>query len=140
MKEETKKLELAQVVLLLPVPFLGIKIKRKIGFKFGTLAYSMLCNLYTPAIDFHQIDEMSKLNNNDFLIKLIVAGAHAYAFLNNKKCNVTEKLVTYWLTAMPAAQKEHFASEINIAVLNSNVVGHKMTDIIEKNKKEVKKK
>jgi len=97
-----------------------------------------MCELFTPAIDFHQIDEMNKLNPSEVLKKLIVGGAHSYSF--GKKCYVTEKQVEYWLTKLSAKERDSFMDKINVTILNGNIVGKSMTDLINKSKNITKKK
>lgn len=126
--------ELATVVIKLPVGLF----KRNIGFKFGTLAYSVMCNLFKPAIDFHQIDEVHKTKQNEMIVKLIVGGAYQYSICHKTKCIVTEKMVIKWLEKMNGKQVQEFMDKINIAIASCNVVGKSMAELLEK--KDIKKK
>lgn len=132
--------DLSTVVISLPCPFLKVfKKKRNIGFKFGTLAYAIVCRLYEPKIDFHQIIEMQQLDKQSATIKLIIGGAYSFAIEHGKKNIVDEKLVNYWINKLRADKRDKFIDKINIAILNCSIVGESMTKLLGE-KKEVKKK
>lgn len=132
---ETAIPNLSEVVIKLPLNFFQ---KKEIGFKFGTLSYAFMCNLFTPAIDFHQIDEIRNTKPNEMLVKIITGGAMAYSFIHKEKCIVNEKLVSKWLTELPAKERDFFMDKINCAILNGKLGNTTLTEHMKQ--KQVKKK
>lgn len=127
-------LDTSIIELKLPVPWFGFRIKRKIGFRFDTMAYAMMCKLFVPEIDFHQVAEISETKKDEVLAKLICGGAMSYAFDKKEKCIVTEKIIDWWIENLPGSQRDLFIDSVNCAILDGKVVGQKVSDLAVKKK------
>jgi hypothetical protein len=129
-------LEPGTVEIRLPFKYLGITIYKKVGFRFNILAWSIVCQLFDPPIEFHQIDEINKTDSKDIFEKMILAGALSYGFKSKQK--VTEKDVKYWLYKQRADKAQFFTITIQTTILSAKVMGKSMSQMISDKKEEKK--
>jgi hypothetical protein len=131
--------ELGTVEIRLPFKILFWYKERKVGFRFNILSWTLLCQLFEPEIEFHQIEELQKTNEKQIFEKMVLAGALAYHFKYKNNPVVSVKNINYWLYQMPAGRKDLFVSMIQIAILNSKMMGKTMSSIITESQEEKKK-
>lgn len=122
--------ELGTVEMRLPFKTLFGYKEKLVGFRFNILSWSILCQLFTPEIEFHQVDELQNMNEKEMFEKMALAGALSYNFKHKNSPVVTAKDIDYWRNKMPAAKSEEFVTAIRIAILNSKMMGKTMSSII----------
>lgn len=119
--------ELGTVEIRLPFKYLGFTVKKKVGFRYNILAWSIVSDL--AGIEFHEIDELQKTRGLEMFEMLVLAGAKAYEVkYGNPK--VTTKDVKRWIYEIPAREQQRFVNQLNIALLNSKMMGKTMTELL----------
>lgn len=133
--------ELGTVEIQLPFKSLFGYTDRKVGFRFNILSWSIMCQLFEPEIEFHQIDEIKKTSGAEVFEKMVLAGALAYDFKYPKvNPKVTIENVKYWLNDLPATKRDKIVSELQVTILNSKMMGKTMSSILTDSKGTEKKK
>lgn len=117
--------------------FYGLKYK-KVGFRFNILSWSILCQLFEPEIEFHQIDELQKTNPLDMFEKMVMAGIKAYQVKYDNPV-VTKEDIKLWLYKLPAEQRDKIVTELQLTILNSKLAGKMLSEIITESKEPEKK-
>ena len=124
------------VEIRLPFKRFGITYYKKIGFRFNILAWSILCQLFEPEIEFHEVDELLKTQPKEMFEKMVMAGALSYGYKH--KQNVTLKNVQYWLYKLPREKAEKIQLEIQTTILSSKVMGKTISQIVSEKREEKK--
>lgn len=133
---ETK--EMGVVEMRLPFKrFFGYK-NKLVGFRFNILSWSILCELFNPVIEFHQIEELEKTNPKQLFEKMVLAGVLSYHFKFKNNPVVTELDINYWLYKMSAEKRDFVVLNLQTTILNSKIMGKMMSQIITEKEEEKK--
>jgi hypothetical protein len=126
--------ELGSVEIALPFTkktWLGNKtVEKTVGFRFNTLSWYIMCELFEPAIEFHQIDELQKSQGSEVFEKIVLAGALSYHFKYKNNPVITANDVHYWLHGIQADRRDKIVSTLQVTILNSKIMGKSMTALI----------
>lgn len=125
--------ELGTVVIPLPFPSIFGQRYKKVGFRFNICAWSIMCQLFDPEIEFHQIEELQKTNGEEIFEKMVYGGLLSYHIKYGTNPVVNAERVHYWLYKLPAEQRDKIVLELKLAILNSKMMGKTMSSIISEN-------